>query len=165
VLFWSLGLVTAPGAFLQDHLYTHLLSRVTHENPLGYGGYPTVAGLWSELAAHSGYVLLPVALLAMGSDVLRSSSSALRQNAPDKALWLCWILLVAIVFSIIDWRQTKHLMPILLPLFLGLVPDRHAPRWRTAVAVTTFAGLIVWSAWPLSQLVENFNSFPMSPVW
>jgi hypothetical protein len=164
-LFWCLGLATAPVAFLQDHLYTHALDRVTHENPLGYGGYPTVAGLWSEFAAHSGYVLLPIGLLAMGYDVLRPSKSASRQPAPDKVLWLGWILLVAILFSIIDWRMTKHLVPILLPLCLGLVPDRRAPTWRMAVAVATFAMLIVWNAWPLARLVNDFGSFPMSPVW
>jgi hypothetical protein len=164
-LFWGFGLATDPAVFLEDHLYTHLLNRVTHDNPLGYGGYPTIAGLWLEFLRHSGYVLVPVALLAIAYDLFRSPTAHKGRRTPDRGLWLCWIGLVAVVFSVIDWRMTKHLVPIVLPLFLVLVPERHATSWRVAGVAVIFIGLIAWNTWAVSDLVVNFGSLRPSPDW
>ena len=60
--YWAYGLAIAPQAFWTDHVRSHLVDRITHENPLGYGGYATPMGLWLEFIRHTAFVVLPAAL-------------------------------------------------------------------------------------------------------
>ena len=119
-LFWVYGFAIDVGVFWQDHIRNHLLDRVTHQNPLGYSGYPSVAGLWTEFWKHTGFLLLPLG----GASLVRlalSPSSSRGRAATDAPAWLIWVVFTAVAYSVVDWRMTKHLMPMLLPLFLAPV--------------------------------------------
>ncbi|GAG26322.1 unnamed protein product, partial [marine sediment metagenome] len=152
-LFWLWGLAIDPADFWQDHLRTHYLDRLLHHNPLGYGGYPSVAGLWIEFFKHTGYVLLPMGVAALVLLQKRywdpSSPDESRQTV---GLWLVWTLLTAAAFSLVDWRQTKHLMPLMLVFYLA--PARWAAHHRSRLwlVAAVFLVLTAWNLWALQGL-------------
>jgi hypothetical protein len=165
ILFWVLGFTIAPAAFLEDHFHHHLLDRVIHENPLEYWGYPSALGLWQEFSRHTGYVLLPVGLLLMIHDLVRTPIQLAHGRLPQRGLWVLWMLLTAVVFTVVDWRMTKHLVPILFPIHLGLVPTAGARPWRTTVPTLTLLFLVAYNAWVLASLMQDFAGFRVTPDW
>jgi hypothetical protein len=64
--------------------------------------------LWREFAAHTGWLLIPVALVA-------AAAALIRKDGLPSTLAL-WFLAGAVAFSLTDWRQTKHLMNGLAPM-------------------------------------------------
>jgi hypothetical protein len=173
MLFWAWGLAISPATFWLEQIRYHLIDRLVHENPLGYANYPSVAGLWLEFWEHTGYVLLPLGIVALGVLCLRKEPPGEGDKA-DRAtagwrhtpgLWTLWALLTAVVFSLIDWRQTKHLLPLLLPLHLAPARWTAMSRgilWGVAVL---FAGLLVWNLGMLRLLATDFQAFPITPAW
>ena len=159
--FWLYGMTISPSVFWQDHVRTHLLDRVVHNNPLGYTNYPSVPGLWLEFSRHTGYVLLPLGLIALAMLAVRGRGR-FQFSLPVIALWM---LLIAVAFSLIDWRQTKHLMPLMLPLVM--VPAAWAARSPVGRIVVglALAGLVVWNLDALSALADHFDKFAITPAW
>jgi len=199
-------------AFCADYLRHHLADRVIHRNPLGYQGYPGVAGLWWELVWHTGYVLLPLGAAALGllcwqdwkqgagwapaSDARSSNAggtgpalAALEDSAfEDSAsgpgedglaaqtraaetasrpgvLWAFWAGLTAVAFTLIDWRQTKHLIILVLPVMLALALwTIRRPKVRAAIVVV-LAGGLCWNLGQLWLLWEVFSDFTVTPAW
>jgi hypothetical protein len=162
--FWVYGYVIAPQDFVTDHLGHHLWDRVIHANPLGYGGYPSLVGLWREFVVHTGWVLLPAGLLLAATDLGRSHDRGTAGAAQARVL-VGVIVVTALVFSVIDWRMTKHLMPIVLALHMVLTPTRDAAPWRVAAAAATCLWLIVWNIPVLVSLVRDFAGFSITPAW
>ena len=80
-------------------------------------------------------------------------------------LWTIWCLFNAAAMSVIDWRQTKHLMPLLLPL--SMAPARWAATSRIALAVVgvVLAALLAWNVDVLCSLADNFDALVMTPAW
>ena len=163
-LFWVYGLVIAPGDFRTAHLGHHLWQRLTHANPLGYGGYPSVAHLWREFIAHTGFVLLPAGLLLAAVDVGRGRDRGTPAVSESWVL-LGWIAVTAVTFSVVDWRMTKHLMPMALALHMLLTPARHAAPWRVAAAAASCLWLIAWNIPVLAGLLRDFAGFTITPAW
>ncbi|MEQ1919943.1 MAG: hypothetical protein ABL955_12155, partial [Elusimicrobiota bacterium] len=158
-IFWIWGLSIDAGAFWLDHVRSHLLDRATHHNPLGYGGYPGPFGLWLEFSRHTGGVLLPLGAAALAAGLRR------KDEKPPLGAWAAWMLLLALAFTLVDWRQTKHLAPLLLPLFM--VPARWAAVSRVGLRVTAVV-LFVVAAWNLQAvwaLCHHFAGFTITPAW
>ncbi len=173
LLFWIYGFVVSPKMFWLEHVRHHLVDRVTHDNPLGYGNYPTIFELWEELWYHTGFVLLPLGLVALIVLCWKRDQAA-EPDAGGKqprgwrempGLWALWTLLTGVAFSLIDWRQTKHLMPILLPMHLA--PARWAATSRIVLVVVTvlLVGLLLWNFNMLGLLASDFEAFKMAPAW
>jgi len=173
IIFWAYGLAVSPNAFWLEHVRHHLVDRIIHENPLGYGNYPAVGALWLEFCQHTGYVLLPLAIVALAALCFARRTTPKRTTIGDPAtgwrdtpgLWAVWMLLTAVVFSLVDWRQTKHLMPLLLSMHLA--PALWAASHRIALAIVTvaLAGLLLWDLEMLRLLVANFRNFSITPAW
>jgi hypothetical protein len=186
-LFWTWGFCIDAGEFFRDHLQMHLIDRVRHWNPEGYVGYPTVAELWLELWRHTGYLLLPLGVAALlinvVSGTLRVPPANGTRSVPDTwgqggqshfrrtkigtvpVLWLLWTFLTAAVFSLVDWRQTKHLMPLLIPLCVAPAWWAATGRLRLALVLAALAGLTAWNLASVWGLVENFAGLPITPAW
>jgi len=75
------------------------------------------------------------------------------------------LTLSVLVFSVVDWRMTKHLALMLIPLVLALAPARTAPKWRVAVPIVTALLMVVFNLWSLQSLTQNFMSFTITPAW
>jgi len=173
VAFWVYGLAIHAESFWVDYVRMHGVDRMTHYNPFNYQGYPTVLGLWLEFWGHTGYVLLPLGVAALAYLCAtrngRHDSAGLDEaklgwrGAPG--LWVLWVLLVAVVFSLIDWRQTKHLMPFVPVLYLAAARWAGKNRTVLAVAGVLFACLLVWNLDMLRVLANDFRAFPITPDW
>ena len=168
LLYWIYGLSIDAGIFWQDHVRTHLIDRVLHENPLNYGGYPSPAGLWLEFCRHTGYFLLPLGVLSIGMlewqrrKTPEGLPATVREILP---VWICWMALLSIAFTLIDWRQTKHLCPLLLPL--AMAPAAWAGTGRAArlAVAACMAVLLLWNLGTLRALAADFAGFHVSPAW
>lgn len=149
--FWLWGLLIAPDVFITDHVYAHLFDRLRHDNPLGYVGYPNVVALWRELARHVGPVL-PIGLVLVACRV------RLRP-------WLLFVLATAVLYSVVDWRMTKHLMPLVLVAHMALVPQRGdaRPWWRFVAGVLVVQ--VFWNGEQLVTLIDSFEAIRVTPAW
>ena len=161
-VFWVWGLFVAPGDFITDHFRHHLIDRLAHDNPLGYSGYLSMTGLWREFGQHTGFLLMPVALACALSDLRRLPAGRDRRFT---ALLLAWALATAVVFTVVDWRMTKHISPLLASLPLLLTPPRHAARWRVAIAVATCLWSLAWYTRDIATLLTAFGEFGITPDW
>jgi len=173
LLFWIYGFVVSPRIFWMEHIRHHLIDRITHVNPLGYEDYLILPGLWDEFLHHSGYILLPLGLVALILLCWRRSNAIESALGGEQSrgwrempgLWTLWTLLTAVAFSLVDWRQTKHLMPILLSMHLA------SARWATTsrialVSVTVLlVGQLLWNFSMLGLLVSDFKVLTVTPAW
>jgi hypothetical protein len=168
-LFWLWGFSVNGAEFWLDHVQTHFIRRILHDNLLNYSGYPGVAALWLEFWRHTGYLLLPLglaALLLCGLPRFRGAAVA-AGSAPARtpALWLLWTLLTAAAFSLVDWRQTKHLMPLLIPLYLAPACWAAGGKRQLALVLLLMAGLTAWNLVTVWRLAHDFAALSITPGW
>lgn len=172
VAFWVYGLAISPEAFWTDYVRVCLVDRIMHHDPYNGARYPTLPGLWREFWQHTGYVLLPLGIFFLGvlcwtgnaDETGPGTGRVARGWRGMPGLWAAWALLTAVAFSLIDWRQTKHLMPLMLPLHLA--PARWAGSARIALILASFlfAGLLAWNLQVLLTLADGFDAFPIRPA-
>jgi len=81
------------------------------------------------------------------------------------ALWAVWCLLSAVVFSLIDWRQTKHLTILIVPLLLAVGLWMIRRRAVRTVLAVTLAAMLVWNIGEIWLLGEVFTDFKVTPAW
>ncbi len=151
-LFWLYGLSINAGVFWLDHVRSHLLDRVIHHNPLGYGGYPGPAALWLEFTRNTGWLLLPLGAAALAA-------------RPQRAAWAAWAAVTALAFTVVDWRQTKHLAPLLLPLFMAPAAWAAAERRGLRASVGVLLLLCAWNLQAVWALCRDFAGFVVTPAW
>jgi hypothetical protein len=159
--FSAWGLAIEAGAFVYDFVKVHVLRRLALADlrwAPGHGGwYPSISELWVEFAAHYGLVFT----LAAGA----ASLSALRSESARVRMCGASVLLGAVVFSLTDWRQTKHLSLLAAPALLALAAAcPGAPRGR--MAFLALLGLMIAvnlaKAWPL---LADFSALLPSTIW
>lgn len=167
--WWSYGLWVSARVFVQDHLRAHILHRVLlndvrfgHDAVSHYA--PSIPEVWREFAAHTGWTLVPVALAAAVLALCRPRNERL-------VLLALWALGGALAYSLVDWRQTKHLMNGLVPMTalavaLAVPPlrgDRETASRaaRAAVALLLAAGTLLNLATD-AHLVRDFRSLTIS---
>src|SRR5262249_52011877 len=111
------GLAISPQDFITDHLVGHVAGQLTLEGVEFFGhdfSYPSVTALWIEFIDHSGWLL---GLLAAAAGVYAAT-----KIRDAHGLLLIWIAIGAVVFSVVEWRQTKHLAHLLpaLAMLVGI---------------------------------------------
>ena len=79
-------------------------------------------------------------------------------------LWAIWAVLIAVAFSIIDWRQTKHIAQLSLPLFLAPAGMAASRTPRLVISVLLIA-LLIWNINILCVLAVNFDALRKVPEW
>lgn len=105
LLFWIYGIIIDVKTFFLDHMRYHFWDRLFHINSLGYGGYPSIYGLWKRFAYELDY---PLFFMAIGA-LLFLLWQTKKTDAREKVLFF-WFLIGAIIFSLVDWRDTAHLV-------------------------------------------------------
>ncbi len=177
LLYWGYGLSINAAAFWQDHVHSHFLDRIMHVDPFHYSGYPSPLGLWREFCEHTGYLLLRghkiylllplgiISIAALAWRFLEHGKGLLPNIRALLPVWLLWSVLLSVAFTWIDWRQTKHLGPLLL--LLVMAPAAWAGTGRAARLVVTLCmvALLLWNRDTLSALIADFASFRPSPDW
>ena len=156
---WGLA-IDAP-TFIYDFVKTHVLRRLAlsdirlvHD---AFIWYPSIPELWREFVRNYGLAFTAVAAVA-SLRALRSDSAQARVSGVS-------VLLGALVFSLTDWRQTKHLALLVAPALVAVAAACPATRRARAVFLTLLAMLIAnnfWTAWPL---VSDFLALRPSTIW
>lgn len=171
-LFWSYGLAISPHDFWMDHVRHHLVDRVLNNNARGLDmtKYPGVPALWLEFWRHTNFLLLPAGVVALAWLCGTSRPAGLGEEESEpgwrgtSGLWAIWAVMIAIAFSIIDWRQTKHLAPLTLPLTLAIARLGERGTMRLAVSLLLVV-LVALNARTLALLAADFTSLPTVPEW
>ncbi len=168
-LSWIHGFLIDAEAFWVDHIKYHILDRVIHEDALNYVGYidfPTVFELWHELSWHTGHILLPLGVVSLIVVSLTKHNERIDEPPPLRmGSWIVWVTLTAVAFSIVDWRMTKHLMPLMIPLHLAPALWAGQSRWVSWLVGPLLAVLVIWNGYHLDLLFADFSSFPVRPGW
>ena len=173
LMFWAYGLAISPKDFWMDHIRHHLVDRVLNYNARGLdmSHYPSVPALWLEFWRDMGYLLLPLGIVSLGFLCFAKASTINAENANSEAgwrgmpgLWAIWASLISFAFSIIDWRQTKHLAPLSLALFLApaCMATRRVPR---IIIGGLLVALLIWNIGVLSVVAGNFDFLKKVPEW
>jgi hypothetical protein len=166
LIFVVYGLLVNPEEFWKDHVRTHFVDRVFHYNPLGYTGYPSIPKLWIEFIAHTNFLLFPLACLALISLFPQTTFQANGKTLTVKTgAWLFWCLGMAIAFSFVDWRMTKHLMPLLIPFHLAPALWSLKGRANCLIVFFVFLVLVILNSWDIYSLHSSFTGFSISPSW
>ncbi len=183
VLFWIYGAAVNPTAFWLDHLQRHLLDRILRRHSINLAQYPTLPQMWWEFWIYTGVGLLPLGALALamlcrartvgGTRRVRATLEdtpfpgnlvpAGWRNAPG--LWAIWVLMTAIVFTWVDWHQTKHLEPMLLAFYLAIgcwAARGPRPLWIVSMVLPVAA---ILGTLMIVALAGNFSSLPITPGW
>jgi hypothetical protein len=79
--------------------------------------------------------------------------------------WIAWILVTGVIFSIVDWRMTKHLTPLLIPLFLLPAAWSKSGWIARIIVIGTFCGLCVWNVMVLREVMADFRFLTITPAW
>ncbi|HSF14309.1 MAG TPA: PA14 domain-containing protein [Vicinamibacteria bacterium] len=162
-VYWAYGMAIDFDAFWLEHVRTHLMDRLVHHNPLGYTGYLGPGALWIELWEHTAYLLLPMGILAL----VLGTWDAIERGETDSftGLFLCWTLITAAVFTSVDWRMTKHLMPLMLPLHLAPILWAGGRIGRLRLVGLLFSVIAVWNWTTIHGLIVDFHAFRVTPEW
>ena len=171
VAFWIYGLVISPADFWADHVRHHIVDRIVHNNARGFdmSRYPGIVSLWREFVRDTGYFLVPLGFAGLLQYVLsrrkRTAAGHSEREGPMGAgAWLSWGLLTAVAFSLVDWRQTKHLAPMALPLTLGFALLTQSRRTRLVMGVVILL-LLSRNLAVLRSLTIDFSAVTKVPEW
>jgi hypothetical protein len=169
VMFWAYGMFVSPYDFWMDHVRHHLVDRALNYNARGLDltRYPALGPLWLELLRHTGYLFVPLGAATLVMLCARPGPEAEKPSAGGRGqagLWAMTALVIGMTFSVIDWRQTKHLAPIMLVGALAIgAAGRH--RYLRPVLGVLLAGVLAWNAWMLVRLANDFFVLPATPEW
>jgi hypothetical protein len=111
--YWFYGTAIHPHCFFMDHLRHHLFDRIFHINPLGYPGFFSVNELW---VAYSGNLGRPFFWLALFAVVYYLKYVFTKEK--NEAMLSLWFIFGAVAFTLIDFRQTLHLIYVTIPLII-----------------------------------------------
>jgi hypothetical protein len=165
LMFAAYGLTVAPADFIKDHLKGHIWWRLNkiidvnlYREERGGFVYPSVIALWRQFMDHTGWLLISPMLLGMWH--------ALPRMRAAHGLLLLWALIGIVGFSVVDWRQTKHLAHI-LPALVMLTTIYWASLEGRARSVlgALLAVAVVWNLWRIGLLMNDFGYLKPLPIW
>lgn len=163
-LFAVYGLGLGQREFIADQLVVHIFQRLSLSNvnligvDEGAFVYPSILRLWAQFGQHTGWLIVVPAAFA----TVRAASAPRRATG----LFVAWIAIGAVGFSLVDWRQTKHLA-LLLPALILLTGVwwaslRGRPR---AIMTAVFSLALLWNLWRIGQLMADFSYLQPLPIW
>lgn len=155
-VFLSYGLVVDAPTFLFDFVSEHVVRRLSGSD-IRFAAdaarfYPSIPQLWAEYVGRHGFEFVAWACVAVAFSLRRARNPA---RAAAGA-----VLLGAIVFSVIDWRQTRHLALITCPAVVAIAGAwPRSVAWRRAALVAAVALVVrnLWAAWPLLSSFESLR--------
>ena len=132
---------------------THIINRILSDTAeMNQDSYPSIAELWRELWQYTGHLLLPMGPPRTG----------VGRSPPPPAngrLMAIWTLIAAAAFSLVDWRQTKHLMPLLIPLCLAPACWASTSRGPRGGCRRGVCGVLAWNLYTVYGLRLDFAAF------
>jgi hypothetical protein len=154
--FLTYGLVVDAPTFLFDFVSEHVTRRLSGSD-IRFAAdaarfYPSIPELWTEYVGRYGLAFVAWAVLAV--------AVALRRPRPAARAAAAAVLLGALVFSLVDWRQTRHLALLTAPAVIAIAGSwPRSPLWRRAalIAAAALVARNLWAAWPLLSSFESLR--------
>lgn len=171
--FWAYGWWVSPTDFWNDHIHHHIVDRITNTNARGLNmaAYPTLEALWLEFWRDTSYLMLPLGIFSLGALLFSRPAN----NSGDRStwsgwsglagLWTIWALIAAVAFSLIDWKQTKHLTALIVPMTLAPAVALGDGRLPRRVATITLWIVVALNVWVIYTLAQDFHSLVKVPEW
>ncbi len=164
LLLYAYGWIIHPPSLLEDQFQRHGVDRLLHQNPIPGMDYPSLTGLWSMFLFNYGvlFVLLVIAAAAL---LFRA-----RKAFPRETVLLLLIAATSLVFSIVDWKMTKHLdlmVPaMMLVMALGMREALRPARRAFTLGAAALLGLVLLTnGWIIARLAQDFSWLKVSPIW
>jgi hypothetical protein len=164
LLLYAYGFLIHPQSLLEDQFQRHGIDRLLHQNPLPGMKYLSVGGLWSLFAFNYGAFFI---VLFLFSAVLLIRN---RRLFPRELVLLFLVVATALVFSLVDWRMTKHL-DLMVPAMMLVIACGFRDRWwqiygkyRGAV-LSVMALILANNIWIIAKLAQDFKWLKMIPMW
>ena len=162
MFFWLYGFIVNKRAFVEDHITYHIANRFSLDDvrlaPSKIISYPSIIELWKEFNNHLGF---PFLIIAIPLTIYTIKSIKNR-----KSILGLWFSVGAVLFSITDWRQTKHLMHILPPLVIStLIFISGKNLWLKTVFIIIFAFLVYNNIGVILKLSKDFSTISPTPIW
>jgi hypothetical protein len=155
------GLAVDARTFLFDFVHEHVARRLSGSDvrmaPDPSRFYPSIPQLWVEYVARYGLVF--TAWAAGGATL------ALRRERPAGRAAAASVLLGALVFTLTDWRQTRHLALLTVPALVAIAATwPRSTGWRRA-GLALAAALVVRNLWATRPLLSAFESWVPRAGW
>ncbi|TAN59455.1 hypothetical protein EPN16_07145 [bacterium] len=161
VLFWIYGMIIDSSTFFLDHIRYHIWDRIFHINSLGYGSYPSIYDLWKRFAYELGY---PLFFLGAGSLLV----SLLKAKIIDvrETVLSFWSLIGAIVFSIVDWKDSAHLVFVIPALIIVVCIFVSRQKFNIKLWLILILFYAVFrNIWFIFKISENFQLIEPPGGW
>ena len=153
IIFWIYGFSVDPNIFITEHIRHHFWDRILHINALGYDHYPTIIELWRTFCKNSGYLFMFMSAISVSFLLCN-----MRRKGRDKSIFPIWCIVGAIIFSIIDWRQTVHLSLIMPALLISVF--LFTSMQRSYIKIICFSGLLfclIRNMLLIPEAITNYN--------
>jgi hypothetical protein len=161
-IYFAYGIWVDAKTFIDDQVMWHFIDRfrlgdirMTHSSEIWY---PSIMEVWREFGHNLGYYFLFIgAITAIYS----------LKNKQDKISLLgYWFLIGAVLFSLTDWRQTRHFMLIIPPMIICtlLFLDKMESRIKYPL-IGLLALTIIRNTWVILKLAEDFETIKPTPIW
>jgi len=115
LLFWIYGYSIDPQIFYSEHIRDHFWDRIFHIDFYGYNDYPTFVEIWRMYVDLYSLFFMLMAVVAI-IIVLKN----FKKYTKNELFFPIWGIVGAIMFSVIDWRQTRHLSLIIPALLISI---------------------------------------------
>lgn len=161
-LFWGYGFLVDSRVFIGDYLKQHMANRFSLDDVrFTFSSriwYPSIPDLWKEYYRSLGFpfffVALPFTVYTLFRIKCRESFFGL------------WFMTGAVLFSLTDWRQTKHLMLILLPLIIPMILYISKSRQYIKVFFAVMFLFLVYSnVIVILKIAKDFSTISPTPIW
>jgi hypothetical protein len=120
-------------------------------------GYPSPGALWLEFGARYGWLFLV--------GVAGASLRGLRDTRPAVRTAAAAVLLGALVFSLTDWRQTKHLALLVPPALVALAGAWPRTTRGHRVALALLLAALATNLAHVAALVADFGAWQPAAGW
>jgi predicted lysophospholipase L1 biosynthesis ABC-type transport system permease subunit len=129
-----------------------------------------VPGLWLEFWRDTSYLLLPLGVVSLGLLLRRPrAGNGLSDRVTGwrgfAGLWTIWTIVATIAFSLIDWKQTKHLTTLLVPVTLATGAVVGAGRLSPRVVIGLALAIIALNLLTITSLAQDFRALVKVPEW
>ncbi|MBP2674266.1 MAG: hypothetical protein H6Q84_1106, partial [Deltaproteobacteria bacterium] len=161
-LFCVYGMSIDTALFVDYYLKGHILERfhliAAHHEYTGPVQFHSIPGLWKEFGRHLGFPFLLIALPFPLYALFRPRSR--------EGLFGLWFLAGAVLFSVTDWRMTKNLALVILPLLVApiLLVSRSSP-WVKAAFLAAAVYVAGNNLAALFRLARDFSTISPYPFW
>ncbi|MGE0268503.1 MAG: hypothetical protein AB7S78_08630 [Candidatus Omnitrophota bacterium] len=157
VLFWVYGMVIDYHAFILSHVKVHLFDRLFHHNTLFAEDYPGFLRLWLEFKFEFPY--LPITVFTLIFCLIKFPGRYV-------SLFAAWIFSGAILFSIVDWKQTNHLTQIVPPLLIVMmIYVEQQPLMFKRILKIIVGLFLIYSFWQDMRLLNDFSFYNPTSGW